>query len=123
MEKKPRSVFAERLRYLRKAQKMTQGEIASTLRIDRTTYTKYETDKSCPDQKGLIMLAKAFDVSVDYLLGNTPLQVGVLRDDPGNVYCTDQEMQLLVLFRRLNAGQKDELIAQIAKDINERNTD
>lgn len=65
----------ERLKELRKQKGLFQRDIANKLGIDRTTYVKYETGVSEPDIKTLLSIAKIFNVSLDYLLGNekTPI--------------------------------------------------
>lgn len=59
----------ELIKRLRKENGFTQKEIADRLGIDRTTYGKYETGDSNPDNKMLIAIAKLFEVSVAELLG------------------------------------------------------
>ena len=49
--KMKRSVFAHRLRMLRRQMGVTQKEIAQSLNIDRSTYAYYETDK---DRKSVV---------------------------------------------------------------------
>lgn len=60
-----------RLKELRLRDKKTQKELAVLLGIDRTTYTKYETEASEPNLETLIALADYFDVSLDYLVGRS----------------------------------------------------
>lgn len=67
--KMKRSVFAHRLRMLRRQMGVTQKEIAQSLNIDRSTYAYYETDKTNPDLITLRRIASIFHVSTDYLLG------------------------------------------------------
>ena len=59
----------ERLKELRTAQKLTQQQMADYLGVDRTTYVKYETDKSEPTFDTLQKLADYFGVTVDFLMG------------------------------------------------------
>lgn len=69
-------MFAERLKYLRthyKGRKMTQDEMSKLLKIQRSTYGEYERGKITPPMDKINFLANYFDVSVDYLLGNTNL--------------------------------------------------
>ena len=68
-EKRTRSLFASRLRLLRKVCNMTQKQVAQSLSIDRSTYAYYETDKTKPDYETLLRIAQIFNVSIDYLLG------------------------------------------------------
>lgn len=56
---------------IRKAKKLTQAQVAEYLKIDKTTYCKYETGKSEPDVKTLKKIAEYFGTTVEYLIGNT----------------------------------------------------
>ena len=48
---------------------MSQDEVSLQLDISRSTYANWEQGRREPDIAGLIMLAKFFMVSVDYLVG------------------------------------------------------
>lgn len=58
-----------RLKELREAAGMTQGELGSRLGIKVSNISKYELGKTEPTQETLVRIAALFDVSVDYLLG------------------------------------------------------
>ena len=60
--------LSEKIVELRKANGMTQQEVADRLHIHRTTYTKYETRNVQPSFEHLFLLAKILRVSVDDLL-------------------------------------------------------
>lgn len=64
-------MLSERLKTLRSEAKLTQKEIAEKLEISQQFYAKWESNKSKPASKNLNKLADFFNVSVDYLLGNT----------------------------------------------------
>ena len=64
-------MFAERLKSLRKEQNLTQQKIAEKLNISRGSYAQWEAQRTQPSSKSLETLADFFDVSTDYLLGNT----------------------------------------------------
>lgn len=55
------------LKNLRKAEKLTQEELAKKLNISRVNYTRYETDSVRPDYETLIKIADFYDVSLDEL--------------------------------------------------------
>lgn len=57
------------LKELRKANGLTQQQVADNLGISRVNYTRYETGASNPDYETLLMLANYFDVSLDFLFG------------------------------------------------------
>ncbi|MGN1410247.1 MAG: LexA family protein [Eubacteriales bacterium] len=59
----------ERLKELRVEKKLLQKDVANYLGVNRTTYVKYETGASQPDNDTLKRLADLFGVSLDYLLG------------------------------------------------------
>jgi len=62
--------FKERLKQLRKSKKITQEQLAAVIGVERSTIGKYESTNTMPSNEILIALAKFFNVSVDYLLGN-----------------------------------------------------
>lgn len=59
------------LRELRKANGLTQQQVADNLGLSRVNYTRYETGASNPDYETLLLLANYFDVSLDFLFGRT----------------------------------------------------
>ena len=62
-----------RLVALRKNKNLLQKEIAGFLRVGVATYSKYETGDILPPVDIVVMLAKFFNVSTDYLLGTSTL--------------------------------------------------
>lgn len=64
--------IAERLKLLREKHGYSQQFVADSLKINRTTYVKYESGASNPTRK-LQEIASFYDVTVDYLLGRTDI--------------------------------------------------
>jgi len=60
-----------RLKDLRTEQNLLQKDVAEMLGVDRSTYSKYESGASEPNFEILLKIARIFNVSIDYLLGNT----------------------------------------------------
>ena len=60
-----------RLKSLRESKQLTQQELADKLNLSRVRYNNYETGKRSPDYDTLQVIANFYDVSTDYLLGNT----------------------------------------------------
>ena len=58
----------EKIRALRKANNMTQEELAEKICVSRQAITKWETGLGTPDISNIEALAKLFDVSIDQLL-------------------------------------------------------
>lgn len=65
------SVFGERLRLLRKEQKLTQSQMGDLLQITPRNYQRLEYGKTNATATTLMFLGDYFHVSVDYLLGRT----------------------------------------------------
>ena len=63
--------FSERLKELRKQAHLTQVELASKLGIVQSSYADWERGKKKPTQDNLVKIAQIFNVSVDYLVGNS----------------------------------------------------
>lgn len=55
------------LKELRKAEHITQSELAEKLNIGRVNYTRYETDAVRPDYETLIAIADFYEISLDDL--------------------------------------------------------
>lgn len=64
-------MYNDRLKALRKSQRLTQAKLAAALKINRTTYTNYELGKTEPSIRMLISIAHALNTTVDYLIGFT----------------------------------------------------
>ena len=62
--------FKDRLKQLRKNNKITQEHLAKIIGVERSTIGKYESTNTIPSNEILIALSKYFNVSIDYLLGN-----------------------------------------------------
>ncbi|MHC5278899.1 helix-turn-helix domain-containing protein [Listeria kieliensis] len=63
-------MFANTLKELRKKENLTQGQLSANLGISRDTLANYEIGRREPDFETLKKIAKYFEVSTDYLLGN-----------------------------------------------------
>lgn len=57
---------------------MSLKELAAQFGLSHSTLSKYETGSRHPDPDTIIMLAKYFNVSTDYLLGLSPIPDGGL---------------------------------------------
>lgn len=76
-------MIAEKLVELRKAQGLSQQEIADRLEFPRGTYSIWETGQRRPGLDSLIKIADYYSVSVDCLLGREGVTAAASRtDDP-----------------------------------------
>ena len=63
-----------RVKELRKEHKITQEKLAASLGISRSAVAMYETGKCDLSNEILIACASFFDVSTDYLLGQSDIK-------------------------------------------------
>lgn len=61
--------YNERIRNLREDNSLTQQNIANLLHIGQRTYADYESGKTRIPVDSLLILAKYYNVSVDYISG------------------------------------------------------
>lgn len=59
----------ERIRALREDKDMTQSQIAQLLKVGQKTYSDYELGKTRIPVESLIVLARFYNVSMDYICG------------------------------------------------------
>ena len=61
--------IGSKITQLRKAKNWSQGELADKIEASRAIIGKYERNENLPSIEMVVKMAKAFDVSVDFLLG------------------------------------------------------
>lgn len=93
--------FGDRLKILIEEKDMTQKELAAQLTIAPSTVSSYVQNTREPDFATLRMIAKYFDVSIDYLLDYSTGHTSSV-----------QENDLLRIFRTLTPEQKEICIEQ-----------
>ncbi len=64
-------IFAERLKYLRNEKELSQRQLANELKISNAAIQRWESEMRIPNAEAIVLLAKYFNVSADYLLGLT----------------------------------------------------
>jgi transcriptional regulator with XRE-family HTH domain len=64
-------MLGKKLRRLRKANGLTQQDLADILELSKSVVCNYELGSRIPKLSTLIKVAELFDCSVDYLLGRT----------------------------------------------------
>lgn len=65
--------YNERIREIREDHSITQQKIADLLHIGQRTYADYESGKTRIPVDSLLILAKYYDVSMDYITGASNL--------------------------------------------------
>ena len=65
------SNFSERIKALRRENRMTQEALGKIIGVGPDSIYIYEKGKAYPEVRNLVILADFFGVSTDYLLGRT----------------------------------------------------
>jgi len=77
-------MVADRIKFLRESNNLTQSELARQLGITRSSVNAWEQGISVPSTQYVVELACLFNVSVDYLLGvdaSANLNIAGLNED------------------------------------------
>ena len=98
---------------LRSEKGISQREIAKLFDISQATYNNWENGRTQPSIEQLIALARFYEVSVDYLIGNSD-DAGIINYDKPQL--SDEEIQLLRAFRPLPRETKTNFL-KLMQDI------
>lgn len=109
--------IGERIKELRIEKNMSQLRLGMELSVSQEAISSYETSKAVPTIEVLILIAKFFDVSVDYLLGVDPIRKRILKSDLDSF-----ESSLISNYKKLSNREKELCIRFIAitNEYNER---
>ncbi len=111
---------------------LTQQQVADRLKIERSTYTYYETGKTKPDINTLIKIAKVFNISYTQLLEGieddleeavADIHSGEPNEEDTMKYrthaTTKYEVELLFVVRNLTPKQRKEVMTLAKKLVSE----
>ena len=73
--------IGEKIQQLRKAQNLSQEQLAVQLEVSRQAVSKWELNESTPDTDKIILISRIFSVSTDYLLLENPKVVNVIETE------------------------------------------
>src|SRR5574344_2088876 len=126
------SMISYSLKYYRHECGLTQQQVADRLKIERSTYTYYETGKTKPDINTLIKIAKVFNINYTALLEGVEdeleaavadIHSGPADEEDGLKYrthaTTKYEVELLFVVRNLTPKQRKEVIILAKKLVND----
>lgn len=108
--------MVKNLRLLREETGLSQQKLADMLNISQQAIFKYEKTSNEPDISTLIKLAEIFDVTVDYLIGNSEIRERGAKC--GSIPLTEGETEHIRRWRDLPVPIReniDELISNITQ--------
>ncbi len=126
------SMISYWLKYYRHECGLTQQQVADRLKIERSTYTYYETGKTKPDINTLIKIAKVYNINYTALLEGVEDELeaavadivsGAADEDESLKYrthaTTKYEVELLFVVRNLTPKQRKEVMTLAKKLVSE----
>ena len=99
-----------RIKELRVENELLQSDLASRLKVRQNTVSNWETGRSEPDQDALRELSRIFDVSIDYILGNTDIKKPLTSEDMSGL--TEKQIRILQMMDQMTPEQQDEMVRQ-----------
>lgn len=112
--------MVKNLRLLRQEKGISQQKLADMLNISQQAIFKYEKTDNEPDISTLIKLAEIFDVTVDFLIGNSDIRGRNVRQNA--VMLTEQETAHIKLWRAMPADIRSSLDALVSSIQHSRHT-
>ena len=121
----------------RESSNLTQGQVATSLGIDRSTYTYYETGKTEPTMKTLMDILRILKIPYDEFLNTVNIvdnqEIANFSDYKSNVSgkldslknssiyeLQEDEQQLLINYRALKKEEKVNLLVNMSNMITKR---
>lgn len=99
-----------RIKQLRLEKDILQSELANVLKVRQNTVSNWETGRNEPDQQALLAMSKYFDVSIDYILGNSDLKKEPTQDELDSL--TDLQKEIIALMGNMSQESQAELLKQ-----------
>ena len=90
----------------------TQKELAERIQTSNKNVWAWENKISSPDIETLIVLAKVFEVTVDYLIGNSD-DFGVVTIAPNSAELSADEKEVIKKYRALSLFQQEAIRIQL----------
>ena len=84
-----------RIRDLREDKDLRQIDVAEATGIDQKTLSNYETGKTNPDSYSIMRLAGFFEVTTDYLLGYSDINIKTNEDIIKRLTKIEKEIQTI----------------------------
>lgn len=100
------NVLADRLKKLREQSGFMQKHVADKIGVRSNTLSGYENGTRTPDPQSIKALAKIYDVSTDYLLGQSD-KPHMTAEDEFQAFANDPEMERW--YRKLPESDEEDL--------------
>lgn len=124
-------MFHVRLKELRESRHLTQKDLAQKINLTQSTIAYYENGKKLPTTDNLLSIAKFFNVSADFLLGNSKYRNfpdtavhSLLGENPSyqDTPLTSEHRKLISYFDRLESENKEFIVGKMIELYKEQQT-
>ncbi|MCY8609943.1 helix-turn-helix transcriptional regulator [Bacillus paralicheniformis] len=102
--------LGQKIKQLRKANGMNQGQLAEAINIHQTAVSQFELNKKKPGRDTLIKLSKLFEVPLEYLV-----------DDDEKVNYSDSEKSFVNEYTKLFPSELNFKVSEIAEKYKTKN--
>lgn len=106
-------MFGDNLQKLRKAAKLSQEAAAEKLGTTVRTYGSWERNERQPDYQILCKVADLFDVSTDFLLGRTSMEIETYKKNPPPISEGEREIVIQLDGEELPGPEFEKRVLQI----------
>ncbi|MEX2416311.1 MAG: helix-turn-helix transcriptional regulator [Paenibacillaceae bacterium] len=101
------SSIGDRIRILRKSNKLNQIQFANLIGVSQGTLSELEQDKYKPSLDTIIAIKKKFGSNINWLIFGEENETDI---SLFNITLKGQELKLLSVFRGLTQNDKDEIL-------------
>lgn len=113
------ALFKDRLKSLRKQKDMSQQDLANIIKVSKQTISQYERGIRYPDFDNLLALCDTFNVSSDYMLGQSDVTMRFLTEkDLQRLSFSEDEFRLVLAYR--SADEDHQRLARLALNMGEK---
>lgn len=112
--------LGNKIKNLRQRNNMTQEELGNILNVKKAAVANYESGYSEPDSEKIMQLASLFNVSTDYLLGNTHVELPVqtLSNNLAKIKLSEQELNNVFKYILEYYTSDNSILSPIADKLN-----
>lgn len=102
--------IGDRIRIIRKTNRLNQNEYANLIGISQATLSELEQGKYNPSLETILSIHKVFKTNLNWLLTGDSLEENESINLLFNVSLDDMELKLIEMFRNLKDYDKEEII-------------
>ena len=109
-------MLKDRLKSERNKKKISQRQLGDYIGVSQQTIGSWETGRTQPDQESLKQLAQFFNVSLDYLMGESNIRNTSTKIDTA----IQDDAELADFWNKMKERENLQLLFKQTKDMNDR---